>query len=247
MTNDSTVTKLLEMRLSTMAEHYREQAKSNLYAELTFEERFSLLVDLEWDKRKSNKLDRLIKKADFKFPYACIEDVEYHPDRKLNKPQLVKLGACQFLDQQNNIILMGASGSGKSYLACAFGISACRKSNTVKYIRLPDLLNELVVARGEGVFKKVIRQYKKVRLLILDEWMLTPLTEMESRDLLEIVESRYKVNSTIFCSQISPEGWHEKIGETILADAILDRIVHNSYKIFIDGKMSMRERYAIKD
>src|SRR5699024_5886115 len=116
------------------------------------------------------------------------------------------------IQEKHNVMLLGASGNGKTYLACALGIAACRNFYTVKYIRLPDLLNELSVARGEGIFKKVIGTYKKVGLLILDEWLLVGLKETEARDLLEIVESRHHKGSTIFCSQFAPEGWHEKIG-----------------------------------
>ncbi len=165
----------------------------------------------------------------------------FKKDRKLDKPQILRLAHGNYIEEHHNIILKGASGNGKIYLACAFGIAACRQFYKVKYVRLPDLLDELAVARGEGIFRKVIKQYKKVNLLILDEWLLTPLRGNEARDLLEIIEARHRNGSTIFCSRFDPRGWHEKIGEETLADAILDRIVHDSYSILIDGKVSMSQ------
>ncbi|MFD1707937.1 ATP-binding protein, partial [Siminovitchia sediminis] len=181
--------------------------------------------DTEWSRRQNNKLERLIKSAQLSNNQASIEDIEYHPDRKLDKSQILRLAHGNYIEEYHNIILKGASGNGKTYLACAFGIAACRQFYKVKYVRLPDLLDELAVARGEGIFRKVIKQYKKVNLLILDEWLLTPLKGNEARDLLEIIEARHRNGSTIFCSQFDPRGWHEKIGEETLADAILDRIV----------------------
>jgi DNA replication protein DnaC len=245
MINENTITKLNEMKLTSMADSYREQLKDSAYQDLSFEERFGLVVDLEWSRRKNNKLSRLIKKAKFRFTQACVENIEYHTDRKLDKSQITRLSTCNYIQEKHNIIIMGASGNGKSYIGCALGISACRNFYTVKYVRLPDLLDDLVVARGEGIFKKVINQYKSVSLLILDEWLLVPLKGSEARDLLEIVEARHQNGSTIFCSQFAPGGWHEKIGENTLADAILDRIVHDSYTVFIDGKISMRERHGL--
>lgn len=214
---------------------------------LSFEEGFGFLVDAQWASRKSNRLARLIRKADFEFPGACLEDIEYHPDRKLDAALIMRLGTCAYINECRNIIILGATGNGKTWLSNAFGIAACRNFHSVRYVRLPELLAELAVARAEGTYSKVIAGYKKVRLLILDEWLLYPLKDIEARDLLEIAESRHKKCSTIFCSQFDVGGWHAQIGEPTLADAVVDRIVHDSYTIVIEGKESMRKRKGITD
>lgn len=166
----------------------------------------------------------------------------------MDKEQIDSLASYDYIGNRHNIIILFASGMGKTYLACAFGMEACNQFYTVKYVRLPDLFGELAVARGQGIFKKVLSQYAKVSLLILAEWLLVSLREPEARDVLEIVNARHKRASTIFCSQFDPAGWHGKIGEATLADAILNRIVHDSYRILIqsvDSDFSMRELYGI--
>jgi DNA replication protein DnaC len=246
MLDQMTITKLHELKLSAMAEAFRQKTQDAAYAGLSFEERFGLMVDIEWAKRKNNRLTRLIRGAGFSDSKACIEDIEYASDRKLDKAQITTLATCNYIQDKHNIMILGAAGAGKSYLGCAFGVAACRKFFGVKYIRLPELLNDLAVARGEGSYKKLLKEYQKISLLILDEWLLMPLSTTEARDLLEIVEARHKRASTIFISQFAPAGWHSKIGEDTLADAILDRIVHDSYTIFIEGKDSMRKKKGIK-
>lgn len=245
MTNENTLSKLNDMRMTAMAETYMDQLRNPQYQDLSFEDRFSLLVDREWSRRQNNKLDRLMKNAGFRDTQASIEGIEYHADRKLDKTQILRLATGNYIKEKHNIIVKGASGNGKTYLGCAFGIAACHQFYHVQYTRLPDLLDELAIARGEGTYRKVMKKYTKQDLLILDEWLLTSLKDSEARDLLEIVESRHQNGSTIFCSQFDPRGWHEKIGEGTLADAILDRIVHDSYSILIDGHQSMRERHGI--
>lgn len=246
MLNENTTNKLHDMRLSVMASAFREQSMDNNFSDMSFEERFGLLVDSEWTARKNNRLAKLIRTADYALPDACVENIEYHADRNLDKALITRLSSCNYIDECHNIIILGATGSGKTYLSNAFGMTASRQFYTVKYVRIPDLLAELAIARGEGRFQRVIKQYKQVRLLILDEWLLFPLKESEARDLLEIVEARHKRAATIFCSQFEVGGWYQKIGEATIADAICDRIVHDSYTITISGKDSMRKRKGIK-
>jgi DNA replication protein DnaC len=246
MLTENTVSKLHEMKLSVMAQKYKEQLTGNAFSAIAFEDRIGVIVDAEWAARKSNRMTRLIKMASFAIPGANIEDIDFRPDRKLDKTQIMRLASCTYISESHNILVMGASGAGKTYLACAFGMAACRDFYAVKYVRLPDLLTELAMSRAENSYRHVIKQYKKVKLLILDEWLLYPLKETEARDLLEIVEARHRNASTIFCSQFSVAGWHMQIGESALADAVCDRIAHNSYTIMIEGD-SMRKRNGIQE
>jgi len=245
--NATTTTKLHEMKLRVMAESFNQQILDPAFNTLTFEERFGLIIDSEWNQRKNNRLAHLLQVANFSDTTACIEDIEYHADRQLDKSLIIRLSTCNYIHEKHNVIVLGASGAGKSFMACALGVAACRNFIKTKFMRLPDLLNDIAVARGQGTYKKFMNQLKKIPLLILDEWMLVPLTELEARDLLEIVEARHKRASSIFVSQFSPKGWHNRIGsEGTLADAILDRIVHDSYEIVIAGEDSMRRRKGIR-
>jgi len=244
MLTENTVTKLHEIRLGVMAEYFRQQLLDPAMNAMAFEERFGLLVDVEWAARKSNRLKRLIKNAGYAISGACVEDIAYHADRKLDKTQISQLAGCSYIYENHNVIIMGATGVGKTYLACALGIAANRNFFAVKYVRLPDLLSDLAIARVNNIYPKIIKQYTQAKLLILDEWLLFPLKQEEGRDLLEIIEARHNQGSTIFCSQFDADVWYTKIGEPILAEAICDRIVHNSYSIVLSGD-SMRKRNGI--
>lgn len=247
MLAENTANKLQEMKLTAMARAFKAQLSDPNIAGLSFEDRFGLLVDQEWTSRKNNHLKRLIKNARFSESGACVEDIEYHTDRNLDAAQIARLSTCDYISERHNVMLLGATGSGKTYISCALGMAAVRNFLSVRYVRLPELLAELAIARGNGTFRKVIQQYKKPSLLILDEWLLYPLKETEARDLLEIAEARYRKASTIFCSQFDVPGWRDKIGDPILADAICDRIVHDSYSIVIDCKESMRKRKGVQE
>jgi len=242
MINESTTVKLHEMKLKAMVDEFERQLLDQDCLELSFEERLAMMVDCEYSRRASNRLERNIKSASFPIGGACIEDIDYQADRKLDKGLIQRLASCAYIGDRKNIIVLGATGAGKTYLSNALGMSACRQSFSVKYVRLHDMLSELLIAREEGYYSKLIKQYRKVNLLILDEWLLFELNNDEVKILLDIIEYRTLSNSTMFCSQFDTPGWHEKIGDQILADSICDRIIHSSYVIKIEGKDSMRKK-----
>ena len=252
MTNQSTPDKLIEMRLTSMADAFRSQMDDSSMKEVPFEDRFGMLVDVEYSIRKNNRLKRLIRSAELEQPDAGIAAIDYQSGRKLNKTLIGRLATCEYITECRNIFITGATGSGKTYMACAFGMEACRHFYSVKYVRLPDLLLDLQAARDYGTFAATLKKYTKPVLLITDEWLLLKLTEAEARNLFELIHKRRKKSSTIFCSQFRESEWYQQIcgGESTLADAIMDCISYDSYKIDIESidptkDLSMREVYGL--
>jgi DNA replication protein DnaC len=234
MTREDTVNKLNQMKLFAMATSLRERLARTDHQDLGIEEMISLLVDDEWLARENRKLTTRIKKAKFKIP-ATMEAIDYQVRRELVKSKLMDLSTLGWIARHQNLILIGPAGIGKSFIAQALGHHACQKGFAVHYVRFTQLLHQLHLARADGTYGKLLSQLLKYDLLILDDWV-SSLDPQEAKDLLEVIEDRHEIKSTIITSQIPIKHWHELIGNQTIADAICDRIVHNAHKIELRGE-----------
>jgi DNA replication protein DnaC len=239
MLTHPTLEKLQSLRLTGMLKALEEQQRMPAIHDLGFEERLGLLIDRELSERDSRHLNTRLKKAKLRHT-CCVEDLDFRASRGLDKTLVLSLAACTWIARGINVLICGPTGIGKSYLACALGHKACLEGYSALYLRLPRLFEELRLAKADGRYGKLMLGYARTDLLILDDWGLTPITDPQRRDLLEILEDRYGKRSTIVTSQLPVCAWHEAIGDPTLADAILDRIVHNAYKIELKGE-SMRK------
>lgn len=241
MITEQTYEKMKKMRLNHLAESLRSMCGSTTYDDLTFEERVGILIDNEWDHRQNHKSTRLNKRAGFTENAACIEAINYLPERNLDKAKVFKLSTCDYISACQDVLILGRCGVGKSFLAQALGNAACRNHHTTRYIGLQDFFDDLAVADAAGTLNKTFDSYIKLELLIIDDAFLMQPSVIDVTRLLKLVEKRMHVGSTIYCAQLPPEEWHKRIEEKIVADALLDRIVNRAHTIELQGE-SLRKK-----
>jgi DNA replication protein DnaC len=242
MLKHPTLDKLHALKLTGMAAALSDQSATPDITDLSFEERLGLLVDREMTERDNRRMTSRLRRAKLRHT-AILEDLDYRNSRGLDKGLVQSLASCQWVKEHLNVLITGPTGVGKTWLACALAHKACREGYTAQYVRLTRLLRELTIAKGDGQYSKLLTSLAKVDVLILDDWGLMKLSAENRRDLLEVLEDRHGRRSTVATSQLPIEEWHGVIGDATLADAILDRLVHNAYKINLRGE-SMRKRQA---
>jgi len=244
MLMEQTLNSLKALRLPGMATAFEEQQLSAAASSLSFDERFSLLVDRELTWRENRRVSRLLREARLKSSQACVEDVRYGNGRKLDKALMAQLASCQWIRGHQNLVMTGATGCGKTWLACALGNAACRQGLSVAYVRTPRLFEELRIAHGDGSFGRRLAVLAKTDLVILDDWAIAPLCQAERNDLLELLDDRVGSRSTLITSQLPPEHWHAYLNDPTLADAILDRVLHAAHRIALAGESLRKQEKA---
>jgi DNA replication protein DnaC len=238
---EQTMEKMNTMKLSGMAESLRQQLGSAQHAKLAFDDRLGLLVDAEWLAREQRKLTKRLKAAKLRYD-ASIEDVDFKHPRGLDRQQVLSLANCGFVQKRHNLVITGPTGIGKTYLASAFVERACRLGYKATYLRLPRLLQQLAVGRGDGSYARILDRLARLDLLAIDDWLLAPLRDAERRDLAEIVEDRSERASTLIASQLPPKDWHASIGDPNLADAICDRLLNDAHRLDLKGASKRRTK-----
>lgn len=237
---NQTIGKLYEMKLEGMADAVKEQMENPQALSLSFEDRIALIVDRQWDLKESRGLRRRLQVAKLK-QHAAIEDIDFTTSRGLDKTALLSLSECNFIRSHSNIIITGPTGAGKTYIACAIAHKACRMKHSVRYFRCGNLLSSMSLAKADGNYPSFMRRLEKIGVLVIDDWGMYPLDQEGARDVFEVLEDRSQRGSTIIVSQVPVESWYDIIAAPTIADAILDRLVHNAYRIEMTGE-SMRKK-----
>lgn len=235
MLTNPTIEKLCALRLNAMVSAWEAQHQDPSINALAFDERFALLVEAEWVARENRRLARALQEAKLRPSHACLEAVDYASRRGLERSQVRQLATCRWVAEHQAVIIVGATGTGKSFLACALAHQACRKGYRALYWRTSRLLHELTVARAAGTYPRLLMRLARADVLVLDDWGLMPVGDQDRQDLLEILEDRYDVRATIITSQLAPSLWHDYLGHPTLADAICDRVVHHAHRIELKG------------
>lgn len=241
MLNQPTIEKLKTLRLEAMAAAWAEQQKRGDLAKMSFDERLALLIDAEWLARENKRLARSLKEAKLRLSQACVEDIEYTARRELDKAVIKQLATCRWISEHQNVVITGATGTGKTYIACALAQQACRRGHRAIYRRASRLSDELVLARADGTYARALSRLARVDVLIIDDWGHAPLKDQERRDLVEVLDDRHGLRSTIMTSQLPPSRWHDHIGDPTNADAICDRVLHNAHRIVLKGPSRRKE------
>jgi len=241
MLSPPTMEQLQALKLAAMAAAWTAQQQDAQASQLSFDERFGLLVDAEWLARENARLTRTLKTAKLKLSQACLEAIDYAARRELDKALVRQLATGRWIAEHHHLLITGATGTGKTFVACALAHQACRQGYRALYWRVSRLFHALALARADGTYTRLLAKLARVDVLVLDDLALTPLQEAERRDLLEVLEDRYGTRSTIVTSQVPPAHWHEAIGDPTLADAICDRLLHNSHRLVLKGPSRRKE------
>lgn len=241
MLKEPTIEKLKSLRLDTFVKAYAGQCEDPAYVTMDFDERLAFLVDAECDARDDKRLKANLRDAKLRFSSACIEGVDFPPTRAVDKALIKRLATCGWVHDHQTVIVTGATGTGKTYVACALAHQACRKGHRALYRRVPRLFDELRLARAEGVTHKLFARFARADVLVLDDFAMAPMLESERRDLLEIIEDRHGQRATILTSQLPPDKWHDYLADPTVADAICDRILHHSPRIALKGPSRRKE------